>query len=419
MQKSTLDTKYKFLILGMVSYFVTKMLWDKITFDLSEYISFLVILYGAFLYFKKIYKKDLKYLALYLIFSIYILLNGFAITDFSHMLRGIYEYIFYGLIFFSFIPIHKKVSSESYDRVFAIVGYLGVLLATLTAFEFFRGIPLLPSGELGTNITGYGFVFRATLFARSYLSHGLVMGVISIIELHNYFTKRKKKWIVFYFLCAGSILFTSSRGPLVATFSGSVIYLLNYRKSIRLTKKVFLASAFLIILLVVFGYVILLTDFTPTNPTLSYFLTRIRNIFNWSGDGGNVGRIIRWTNYWNHFCSNNILLGSGVATAGSSRMTNIMGSAESGILKRLVELGIIGFSLYYYYVIDILVSCIKRQKINHNNSKRLNRLCLSIIACILVDDITLQITEEIMISFLFWLFMSLLYVNSFYRENDW
>lgn len=416
----TLKANRNFVLIFMI-YFLTKMFWDKFTYDISEYCSLLFILYGLLNYFflKKLKKKDIEFLGVFCLYAIYVILNGFIVTDSQHMLRGVYEYIFYVLIFFAMVPYIKRLRYEDFNFIFRILGFVGLIMAFLTFIEFFKGtsfLTVLDSYAEGSWVTGYGYTFRPKVFSRSYLSHGLVMGIFSLFELHNYAVTKNKKWILIYLLCLTAVIFTSSRGPLVATLVASVFYYFNSPFAKRLTKKQIISFSLLFVIAIILIYLILFSDWKPSNNIVQYFLTRIRNIFNWTSDGGNVGRILRWEGYWNYYCNHNIWLGNGAATAGSSGLNTIMGSAESGVFKRLIELGIIGFVLYYFFSLSIICTSMKT-RIKNVSIDNIKLISISIILCILIDDITLQITEEIMIAYILWFFMSVLYVNARKTES--
>lgn len=405
----------------LVVYFSTKMLWDRLTYNLSEYISILLIFQGCVLLFRKCKRNYIYVICLFLIFTMYVFFNGIFLTDTQHLFRGVYEYIFYGLIFFSILGYIQYINSRDLYKSLKILGYVGVVIAILTFYEYFTQKAILPqSGELsnGAFISGYGYTFRSRVFTRSYLSHGLLMGIISIIEYINYSYYKNKKWLLYSLLCFCSILCTSSRGPLVSTMGGFLVIMYNEYRRKKLSKKTFITMLLTTIFLLIIFYIVFVSDISFNNNTLNYFLNRTRSIFNWSSDAGNVGRIIRWQKYIQYFLEHNIWIGNGIATTGSSGLTSIMGTTESGLIKRLVELGIIGFLLFYSFVILI----IKRgtYKIQFKKEENYNLILCSIacIVSIMVDDITLQITEEIMISFYLWYFMAVLFSVGSSSKNE-
>lgn len=406
----------------LLTYFTTKIFWDTISFNITEYFSLGIIFVGFILFITRMKRSEGKLLLAFALFSVYIILNGFILVDIQHFVRGIYEYIFYGLLFFSSIGFLKKIEYNQIEKLWKTLGYIGVILSLLTFFEYFSKTNLIKSSDslaAGTFITGYGYTFRAKVFSRSYLSHGLIMGVFSLIELENFRKYRNNKWLVFYFLCLVSVLFTSSRGPLVATLISSLLFIFLNINLKGMGKKQF----FMILIASVIGfimfYIIFLSDLNVGNDKVMYFITRMRNIFNWNGDAGNLGRLLRWSNYLSYFNGHNIFWGVGISTTGSSGLSSIMGSTESGVLKRLIELGYLGFIFYYIYLFKVIHYGAKGIKISNSNSvNEIKKISLSIIVCILIDDIALQITEEIMISFLLYFFCALLFVCTFYYDMN-
>lgn len=417
MEKSKNNLSYICLFI-LTTYFCTKMLWDRITFELAEYFSIVLLLVGFMYYLGKLRKKEFGLFIHFCLFSIYIVINGIILSDVGHFGRGIYENIFYAWIFFCMIGFLKNCSISNIKRMFRFLGYVGAFLAFLTLIEYVRQVEFISGGDSYTNITGYGLTFRPRVFSRSYLSHGLIMGILAITELYNYKMEKSRKWICFYVLCVFGVLLTSSRGPLVSAVLASVIFELNYIDLKKIGKSKFVKGIVISGIIFVVLYFIFGTTIEVNNSVVTYFLTRVRNIFNWSSDGGNVGRINRWRRYLQYYAEHNVWIGSGLAMAGSSGLSNIMGTTESGVIKRLVELGIIGVFFFYTFLGRIVLQSRKMREINVNiDVQGLKFLAFSQIACILIDDVILQITEEIMISFYLFFFCALLFVCTNYYAN--
>lgn len=408
-----------YMLLILMIYFCTKMLWDSITNDFTEYFSLLLIMSGFLMSILRIRKKSIGLLCIFLVFSMYIIFNALFLTDITHLKRGIYEYIFYVSIYFATIGFLKNISLKQLTKIFEILCYVSLFLSILTLIEYIRGVAFISTdGEIayGTFISGYGYTFRCKVFTRSYLSHGMVMGILSLINLYMYRINKGKRWLIFYILCIIAVLLTSSRGPLVATSIATAYFMIDLEKLKRCKKSTLINSLLIGMGGLSFIYMLFGNDITFENNTIMYFVSRIRNIFNWSGDAGNLGRMHRWETYWNYFKSHNMLFGSGVSVTGTSGCTTLnMGTTESGILKRLVELGIVGTGLYYIFVSIAMYTPIKRLKsVKNEKITSLKKLSIAVLLSVLIDDCILQITEEIMVSFYFWVFLAILYYTTFY-----
>lgn len=416
-------TKGKFCYFSvclLTMYFCTKMLWDKYSFDLTEYLSFLLILIGLSFFIKKIERDLLPSVLVFLAFSIYILMNGLILTDITHLIRGVYEYIFYGLIFFSLLGYFFYLSEQQINKVMLGLGYVGIVLAVLTFIEFIRGKAFLEGTgtyAYGTIISG-NFVFRAKVFTRSYLSHGMIMAILAIDALYLKKITGKAIWNVTFVMCMTAILCTSSRGPLMAGGIGSLLFAINMKDLKKINFKVFIKIVLIVVLLIAVSYLILFSDVTVGNETIMYFLTRIRKAFDWSHDAGNVGRLQRWSKYFNYYLSHNIFMGCGVSNTGSSGVTTIMGTTESGVLKRIIELGIVGTVLYYGWLGKTISVSLKKYPVEKENLVLLRKLAFAEVLSILVDDCILQVTEEIMITFYLYFFVALLYFTHYLLKQD-
>ena len=162
-------------------------------------------------------------------------------------------------------------------------------------------------------------------------------------------------------------------------------------------------SILIIMVLICFLYFVLTSSFKTGNATIDYFLTRTRATLNWTNDAGNIGRINRW-NWAISLYQQKKFTGIGPAKTGSWGEAS-MGVTESGILKRLCELGIIGCGMHYILVLSIVIGGIKvflKKGTDIIHKKYELMLFFGILCSILINDITLQSTEETSISFLMW-----------------
>lgn len=389
--------KYNLIFLSLCIYFTTKMLWDTVIPNIFEFVSLLLLLYGAFLYFytSKITKSTFGIVALYIIFSIYIVLNAAIQDNSQQFFRSIYEYIFYSSILFSCAYYLNRIQ---FENIVKILAFLGLIIALLSWYEYLTG-----SYIIGRFDASYTIGFRAAVFTRSYLSHGIVLGFFSIIDYYIYIFSRRKIYLILCIFSFVSILTTSSRGPIVAVFAALVImYVLNYRRRNTSYTKRFCIIIFLLLLFLLI-FLFLNSTVTTGNTDVDYFLYRIRQITNWTGDAGNVGRIRIWNRTFDLIRSS-LLFGIGPSKTGSWGSGSI-GVTESGILKHLCELGVVGFLIYYLFIINIIIKGIAANKFC-NDKAHIEFICyIGLIIMILVNNITLQSTEEIMVSFIFWLGM--------------
>ena len=397
---NTIKINTNFVFICMCIYITSKLLWDKI--PLVFEITFLfIVVYQAFVFILNILHSEKNSIMIVLISItwLYLIANAFIQTPMNIAMRCMYEYVFYMLFIFSMANNYKKLDLE---KCITIVSKWGVIIAILSWVEYVTKHYIIADiGDLQTILYGGDYSFRAIVFTRSFLSHGVVLGVFSLLCFYLWLSKKNNIWLFLGLFEYISIFTTGSRGPLVAFGAGIVFlywtYVFFVNKS-RGKKYIFIMLAVLGVFLLIIMFSI---DMGEINSSIGYFIYRFQNIIDWSGDAGNVGRLSIWKKCYNDLFKKNIFLGVGPSTTGSWGHA-IYGVTESGILKRLCETGIVGFFLIYSVVICIIGGSTKIFKKLDDNKKVEMVLWLSIFISVFINDITVQSTEEIMVSFWYW-----------------
>jgi O-antigen ligase len=384
----------------LIIYFSTKMLWDTAVPSLFELFSVIILVLGAILFFLNYdYQRSNTFLLLlFLFFSFYVLVNGIIQDKSSQLIRAIYEYIFYGLIFWSCLFFLKKVKIGKIIPVFA---YIGIFISLLSWVEFLSGQYLIR--PISLSYIG----FRSVVFSRSYLSHGVILGIFSLSNLYCFFQKKKGRYLLFSIFCFLSILTTQSRGPFISCLVSLIaIWFISFRvfRISNPARKRILLGFFLTLSL---GVLLIFAFINSSNTIVQKFLLRLGSVFNWQGDSGNQGRIQIWNDMFQMWAEH-LWFGIGPSKTGSWGIDSI-GVTESGILKVLVELGIVGGLLFFSFSLAPVFLLIKREKYLSQTQKVDSLLFIGIFLCIFIDNITLQVTEEIMVSFFYWFSLAGLY----------
>ncbi len=378
------------LVSWLFIYFTGKLLFDTVPY-IFELFSIGLFAWCAFLLVYSRTAADLHTVTLFitfLVFSGYVLLNGILQDDFSQLARAIYEYIFYILIFFAMLWLLPQANLKKCLKIFA---FWGLLIACLSWVEFFTKTLLIADP-----VENY-LEFRAIVFSRSFLTHGAVLGFFSLACMDICYRERKPLWFVAGLFCYISILTTASRGPFVACGIGLILqFMLNAYISRRHSWKRFAASM-LFLFAIIAVCVLMFGTFLTGNELIDNALLRIRSIFNWTGEAGNAGRLLLWENALNWWRSSP-LIGIGPSQTGSWGDGSI-GVTESGVLKRLAELGVVGFVIFYFFIVCILIRAIRTYKRQDDSGKRHMTLWFSLATAVLINDCILQVTEEIVISF--------------------
>lgn len=391
--KFSRSTCINLLIGWLFIYFSGKLLFDTVPY-IFELFSLGVFACCAVLLVYSRAAADLHTIHLFiafLAFSVYVILNGVLQDSFPQLARALYEYIFYALILFAMMWLLPQADMRKVLKVFAV---WGLLVSCLSWLEYFTERYLI--AEAVENYAG----FRAIVFSRSYLSHGAILGFFSLACMDICYTENKPLWFLAGVFCFASILTTASRGPLVGCGVALVLqFMLNSYISCRHSWKRFAACTIFITALIAVC-VLMFGTFLTGNEVIDNFLLRIRSIFNWKGDAGNAGRLLLWDQALDWWRSSP-WFGIGPSQTGSWGPESI-GVTESGVLKRLVELGVFGFILFYYFIGCILIRAIRFYRKLDQPGKRTMVFWFSVATALLINDCILQITEEIMISFFFW-----------------
>ena len=127
-------------------------------------------------------------------------------------------------------------------------------------------------------------------------------------------------------------------------------------------------------------------------------------ITDWTGDSSNSARIQHWLYALNEWQSS-FLFGNG-ACCTDTRYSGFKAVTESGILKRLVELGLIGTILQYTTMFIPLLKGIKNIKLKVENEHTL--FFLSVIICFFVEDIVLQRYTALEYTIIIWTSLSMI-----------
>lgn len=345
----------------------------------------LIFLY--FLFYEKQSQKILRtgFYAEYFLYLCFIALNFIACPEANPY--ALYEYVFYLLIFFAVCYVLNDNDFESILRFYEAVG---VVLAVEAVVEFVTGWLPFRASETEQEIR------RACGLLGTPLTLGTVMACIALISF--YLAARKKSVIhyVAFALCVAGLLVTQSRGPLVAFIIAFILmlFLIEYKKSGKFIstaiKNLLIVLAVLIVLVFI---VYLLKDRVAFVGTI---FKRFQTIFMWgSEEKSNTLRQNYWQKGFKLFMENPIL-GYGVSSTGNHSDTGII--VESGIIKKLVETGIIGFVLYYTtFGIALFKSarrCIKA-KVEHYP------VAIAVITAVFVENMVLQTIESLAVFMLF------------------
>lgn len=344
-----------------------------------------------------------SFYVLYFVYLAFIFFNlAIAKQAYSY---AIYEYVFYLLMFFAVCNFIGKFKFES---LLYFYEFMGVVLSVEALWEFFTGnLPYRASTELQA-------IRRACGLLGTPLTLGTVLACISLIALFWSIKTKIIRHYVSFALCFLGLLATQSRGPLVGFIVAFfvLICLLEYQKTGNLFNT---AIKNLIGVALIFGVLYLIVLFlNGKNDFVTTIYSRIETITMWQGeDYSNALRKSRWELGLKLFYENPII-GYGVSSTGNHAITGI--NVESGVIKKLVETGIIGFLIYYVmfglYIIRGMKTCIRCKAEFHPVS-------MAIIIAVFVENMVLQSIESVAVFMLFIINFTYLFMERYKRRESW
>lgn len=386
-----------------------------------SFIVFILVGMGIFIInFIKRYEfidKDIKiFTILTAIFFCYISLNGIIHGDITRLVYGGYQYILYGMIVFAmYVFLNKKYMKKflNYVIVFNVINSL------ICFYEYVARKNFIPM-DFGQIAYEGVEIYRGRAFFGSFLNAGVVLSMTVFLALYfciSSYKERNIKKMIMYIICITihllGIFSTGSRGPLVGLLAGIAFFIVIYAIVISDNRKkniIFLGIAFAVGIMALL--LILSIDASKIdNPTTSFILHRIQTIFNWSTDPGNVQRIESWQFGLDLF-KESPMFGAGIAATGAKGVGSFsLGVTESGVIKKLAEVGIIGFIIIYAqyaYIVKTSVSTIIMKK--YPLKQRIFiLLLLSAVVSVFVEEFIYQALEAEVVAFYFWTFIALIF----------
>ena len=374
----------------MIIYMIFKVIIDNYTYSIFKIIFAIIIITIFFLFFhhKKYIQSDYVLLLFFSIYSFWIILLCMINNETIYTRRALYEYIMYMMILFSGAYFSENIEL---DQTYSKIKVVGLLLIFTSISEILNNMG--------------GVTFRILGTSRSVMAQGMLLGIYAQINFFFFVKERKWRYFVIILITIIISISTGSRGAIVATLGG-----LLFQYTYYLYMKGNIKNIFRIILLVLilsgFLYIFFTMKFHFSNSDIQYWIERLQRTIDWKRDAGNAGRLAQWGKWFSVF-RNNMIWGIGPSKTGSWGSATL-GVTESGVLRHLVELGLIGFILYYAPIIFCIFYGLKNRKHWRENTS-LILLHYGFVIAILIEDFVLQITEEITVAFFQWWALGVIY----------
>lgn len=199
---------------------------------------------------------------------------------------------------------------------------------------------------------------RYTSIAGGSLALGSLGVLCAIFAFYRLYILEKNKLFFIFIILIGlsCVYFSFSRRFYILFFLCAIFIHLLFSKKGMIKKGIVI----LLVIIIIIGLIFLFRF------NIEIFTDRIGSIFDFSNDGANVERVLKWVNTFNAFL-NNIWFGIGIGT------TTIIGKdieglrvselfvSESYFLKMLAENGLIFGSFYLLFSVYVVISFFKKR----------------------------------------------------------
>ena len=334
------------------------------------------------------------------IYILYIVIHLLIMSnEVNEFFIGAYQYLFYCSFIIISLFVSRNTNLSKFQKIVCFFGVIDVLLGII---EYNLQTPLFRNSEnLGFLASGESY-FRVSSFFTAPMIYGDWAGIFLLSSIGLFNTTKNKLYIFLSMFFLYGVYISYSRGTWIATICALIVYYSLYLKRGFRKRNTIL---FILVIVVCSG----LYTIENNNLIEKFFLS----ICDFDNNKSNVGRMAAWLYSIDIFTSNiqNLLFGIGLSKTGAFSTATFV--TESGVLKKLVEGGIVLASIYYMIIITLLcklMKCIMKTSLVEYRNKFI--YLLSVIVLILIHDITLQITEDCSISFMLWYALAWIIINS-------
>ena len=365
--------------------------------------------------FKAIKTNDILLIALFVFYTI---INSSLLGGKELLFLSIKDYCLWILPFF-IIPLLIKI--VKWDRLLHFLVVFGVVDSATSIIEFATKkqlFPLLTSKEnVLVNFGSYS-VTRTYGLNGNYFLLAMVLSLCGLVSFSLFWIEKKRIYLVAWAFISIGVLTTGSRGYYVAYGVGLIYLFLSEKASKGFTaKKLINWIAFFSIIAILF-LIIFETNFSTGISAIDTILFRARLITNWTDESANLQRVTRWGIAFSKWMQKP-LFGWG-ASSTSTDYSQYVEVTESGILKRLVELGLFGTLLQYLTIFVPLLRAYRYHRADKSKNP-VALLCFAIIVSLMVEDIILQCYTSMEYTIILWTCITIplnIYTTKTDQENN-
>lgn len=346
------------------------------------------------------------------LFYIYVMINGWYFSNTELLYYGLERYVFLTLPIFIIPLINTRIN---WLYVLKYLTVFGILDSLISIYEFFTHNAVFPLANISENISiqmsNYKII-RTYGLNGNYFLLAEILCVCGFAAYYLYKFEKKRSALFALIIISIGVLTTGSRGYYVAYWIGLLVLYLGEAKYRYISQLQLFKIVFIILMALLALWVLLGTDYMLGIPSVDTIITRMRQIFAWTGEDANEARLIKWQ--WSiEQWKNSFLFGYGACST-DTRYSGFISVTESGLLKRLVELGLAGTVLQYYTLFHPLIKGLKK----YNKDVDTNHMViffLSVISSFLVEDLILQRYTELEYTIILW--CSISYISYCQKDN--
>lgn len=377
--------------------------------DVFKYIFFLCVLYCVI---KGLLRRNIRQsmrntdILLYCIFILYVVISSIVVGGLPLFRITAERYVFYMFPIIAMPVVARKIAWKNFLNFLII---FGVVDATVSIIEFITHTQMFPVTGQSSMVVQYNGSIRTYGLNGNYFILAEILCVCGLAAFFKYLMKKDKKALVFFVYISIGLLTTGTRGFYLSYFIGIVsMYLMGLQ--IKMTKELLIRLLGTIVVVLVLVYIIFFSDIQIGIRGVDAVLIRFRTIFDTTENANSVRLLV-----WNKAIAEwkvRPLLGNGASITDPNYIYSL-GVTESGFLKRLVELGVVGTVLQYSTMFVPFFRGIKKYK----KAKNKNYYCvffINIVISFIIEDMVLQMYTGIEYTVLIWSAISL--VSFFYDD---
>lgn len=405
---------FKVMFMCSLIYILMRPALTYILGDFFKYIFLISILfaslYGILLIFNR--KKTKDYFAVIvsvLLFDLYAVFSAIRADATELLILTLVRYILYSCPIFFFPYVYKRIN---WENVLKFISLFGIIDTGISVYEYITHTVVF-------NITGRLQVVQLNGAIRTFGLNGNyfilaeILSLCGLVSLYLFFNSKEKKYFCSFIWITIGVFTTGTRGYYVSYLIGIFVLIMLGQKE-KKTKRI-LKICVLFITVVILTFIIFGTNLNTGLEQIDIVLDRFRTIVDWSNEQANSMRMLAWRNsvkIW----KDHLFFGNGACATEFDYSKRLI-VTESGFLKRLVELGLVGTVLQYISLFVPMVYGAKKY-FTASSKNRGWSLAFAVIACSMAEDMILQMYTGIEFTIVLWFCVAYIYYQPIIKVSE-